>query len=62
LHTGDIAKERFPRGLLNELFGREVLCYGKLSKKRFVLRQAQHERKIFDDFDTCPVRPELVEG
>jgi hypothetical protein len=27
-----------------------------------VLRQAQHERKIFNDFHTQPVRPELVEG
>jgi len=27
-----------------------------------MLRQAQHERKIFNDFSTRPVRPEPVEG
>ena len=27
-----------------------------------MLRQAQHERKIFNDFSTKPVRPEPVEG
>jgi len=27
-----------------------------------MLRQAQHERKILNDFSTRPVRPEPVEG
>jgi len=27
-----------------------------------MLRQAQHERKILNDFSTKPVRPEPVEG
>jgi len=27
-----------------------------------MLRQAQHERKKFNDFRLCPVHPELVEG
>jgi hypothetical protein len=34
----------------------------RVYKSVFVLRQAQHERKILNDFHTYPVRPELVEG
>ena len=31
-------------------------------ERRFVLRQAQHERTIANDDNASPVRPELVEG
>jgi hypothetical protein len=31
-------------------------------KEVFVLRQAQHERQILNDFNPRPVHPELVEG
>jgi hypothetical protein len=37
--------------------------FKSVSKKSvFVLRQAQHERTIFNEFNPQPVRPELVEG
>jgi hypothetical protein len=31
-------------------------------KREFMLRQAQHERKIFNHFKLLTVRPEVLEG
>ncbi len=46
-------------GATGDLFA-SAECWARAAV--LVLRQAQHERKIRNDFKSCPVRPELVEG